>query len=236
MLRSLSLLGISMAMGLSVAAQGDIKVKTGDNETKIKSEDLKIKEESAEGKFKARDLKMKDEKSERKIKAKVQPMRISATERTVIRTGETQVRTKDHLAPIAEPVTATPSVPAPVAVEQVDMSKATGTVRKATSRKYAARRSTAHKRTTGHKGNTARKYVVRTKIVRDTVFVPSPPERIVATQREYVHDTVLVTRVDTVVRMQTTNTYAGYRVPKGNFKKVKLKREKDGDVWMKRKE
>jgi hypothetical protein len=36
--------------------------------------------------------------------------------------------------------------------------------------------------------------------------------------------------------VNTENTYTGYRVPRGNFKKVKLKKDKaNGDVWMKRK-
>ena len=78
------------------------------------------------------------------------------------------------------------------------------------------------------------KYVTRTKLVRDTVFVPSDP--IVRTNTEYIHDTVELTRVDTFTKVQTQNTYTGYRVPRGNFKKVTLKRDKNtGEVYMKRK-
>jgi hypothetical protein len=231
MLRSLSLIGISLTMALSVAAQGDIKTKTGDKENKYKSEDRKIKEEKEEAKYKSTGLKIKDEKHERKIKGKVRPMQVTATERTEVKTGETQVMTKEHL----EPLTTESVVSEPATVEPVAVPK-TATVKKNTTRKYAASKSIHHKRIVARKTNMARKYVVRTRIVRDTVFVPSPPEKIVSTQTEYVHDTVLVTRVDTVIRMQTKNTYAGYRVPRGDFKKVKLKREKDGEVWMKRKE
>ena len=90
-------------------------------------------------------------------------------------------------------------------------------------KKTATRKGSSHKRIAARKTNTARKYVVRTKIVKDTVFVPSPPETVVSTQTDYVHDTVLVTRTDTVVKTQTANTYAGYSVPRGDFKKVKLK-------------
>lgn len=71
MLRSLSLLGISLAMAFSVAAQDVPKVKTSDKEDKYKSEDLKMKQKKEEYKYKSDELKKKDEKEERKVKAKV---------------------------------------------------------------------------------------------------------------------------------------------------------------------
>jgi hypothetical protein len=233
MLRSLSLFGISLAMALSVAAQDEPKVKISDNENKYKSEDLKIKEKKEESKYKADDLKMKDEKEERKIKAKVKPMRITTKEKTEIKTGKTDVRVKEHMEPVT---TITPQVSEPVVGTQEPVAVPKTTVKKSTARKYsAAKKTSAPKRTAARKAKAAPKYIVRTKVVRDTVYVPSPPETIVSMQKEYVHDTVTVTRVDTVVKMQTENTYTGYSVPRGDFKKVKLERDKDGEVWMKRK-
>jgi hypothetical protein len=224
-------------MTLNVGAQEQPKEKINDHEYKYKSEDLKVKLQQDETKVKANDLKIKDNENERKVKAKVKPMRTSATERTMMKTGETQVRTKDHLAPISsESVTSEPAVPAPVAVQKVAVPKNAATVKRTTARKYAASKRTANRRTVARKAKSSPKYIVRTKLVRDTVYVPGPTETVLAKQTEYVHDTVFVTRVDTVIRMQTKNTYSGYQVPKGDFKKVKLKRDKDGEVWMKRKE
>ena len=247
MLRSLSLLGISLVMALSVSAQ-EPKVKTNDKETKYKSEDLKIKDKKDEDKYKSNeakikdkkdetkykseDLKIKDEKDERKVKAKVKPMKATKTERTEIKNGETHVRTTEHIAPIS----VEPAAPEPVVAEQVAVPEISTTIKKTAIRKHAVHKSIPPKAIVAGKTNTTPrpKYIVRTKIVRDTVFVPSPPERIVST--EYLHDTVTVTRVDTFVKVQKENTYTGYRVPRGNFKKVKLKKDKDGDdVWMKRK-
>jgi hypothetical protein len=252
MLRSLSLLGISLMMGLSVAAQDGAKVKIGDKETKYKSEDLKIKEEKKTAKYKSDDvkikeekhtskyksddLKIKDEKSERKIKGTVKPMQVSTREEIEMRTGETKVRTQEHLAPITQPVTEETTVATPTAIEPVAVPKTAATIKKTSTRKYASRSAAPRRRVAASKSNVRTKYVVRTQVVKDTVFVPSPPEKVVTTQTEYVHDTVLVSRVDTVVRMQTTNTYSGYQVPRGDFKKVKLKKDKDGEVHMKRKE
>jgi hypothetical protein len=235
MLKTLSILGISLMMTASVAAQEEPKVKVNDNEYKYKSEDLKMKGNEEESKYKAKDLKIKENDEERKVKGKVKPMRLTTTERTVMKTGETQIRAKEQLAPIntLEPVVPAPT---PVVVEQVAVPKTASTVKKTGTRKYAAKKSTARKHIAARKSSTAPRTIVRTKIVRDTVYVPSPPPQMLATQTEYVHDTVFITRVDTVLRMQSTNNYAGYRVPAGDFKKVKLKKDKDGDVWMKRKE
>ncbi|MCD6011386.1 MAG: hypothetical protein K0Q79_1248 [Flavipsychrobacter sp.] len=234
MIRSLSLLGISAMMAFSVAAQDVPKVKTSDKETKYKSEDLKIKEKKEEYKYKSEDLKKKDEKDERKVKAKVKPMRATSTVRTQIKTGETNVRTKEHLEPISvEPET--PEAPEIVAAEPVAVPQTP--VKKPAVKKYTARKTVARKPIVARKATTAPRYIVRTKVVRDTVYVPSPPEKVVSIQKEIVHDTVTITRVDTVIKVETKNTYTGYRVPRGDFKKVKLKRDKDdGSVWMKRKE
>jgi hypothetical protein len=263
MTRLFALLGIPLMMTLSVAAQEEPKIKTSDKENKYKSEDLKIKDKKDEVKYKSEDhkikdkkdevkyksddvkikekkdevkykseeVKVKDKKDERKIKAKVTPMQKTATERTVMKTGETNVRTKEHLEPVSvEPAEAEPTVAQAVAVPEVSKP-----VKKTATRKSVAGKNTVHKPTAVHKNSTRPKYIVRTKVVRDTVLVPSPPEKVVST--EYVHDTVTITRVDTVVKTKTQNTYSGYAVPKGNFKKVKLKRDENGgDVWMKRKE
>lgn len=264
MLRSLSLLGASLVMTLSVAAQDIPKVKTDEKETKYKSEDvkakqkkdetkiklddLKVKEKKDETKYKSDDLKVKNKKDqtkykgddlkvkeddeEKKIKAKVEPLEKTSTESTEIKIGETDVKVKEQVVPIpTEPPVAerimteravVPPPPAPV-------------VKKAPAKKYAAKKSTPRKRTVSNKPKT----IVRTKVVRDTVYVPSPPEKEIYTQKEYVHirDTVTITRVDTVVKTQIENTYDGYNVPQGDFTKVKLKKDKDdGEVWMKRKE
>jgi hypothetical protein len=231
-LRPITLLGISLMMALGVSAQ-EPKVKVSDKEYKYKSEDLKIKEKKEETKYKSEDLKMKDEKDERKLKAKVKPMKATMKERTEVKTGATQVMTKEHM----QSITSKPEIAEPVVTDPVATPKVATTVKKAPAGKQKASKSTAQKRTAARKSGKTPKYVVRTKIVRDTVYVPSPPERIVSTQTEYVRDTVIITRVDTVLKVQTTNTYTGYRVPSGDFKKVKLKRDKDdGEVWMKRKE
>lgn len=252
-LRSLSVLGVSVMMALSATAQEQPKVKVNDNEAKYKSDDeklklqkdeakyksddLKVKENGNELKIKGEDLKVKANDNEKKVKATVQPMHPSTTERIEMKTGETHVKATEHLTPLTEEhVTVEPAPPTPVAVEQVTVAKTSADVKPA-ARKHVAVKSSAHKRVAARK-TTAPKTVVRTKVVRDTVtvYVPSPPERIVSKQTEYVHDTVMVSRVDTVVRMQTTNTYSGYSVPSGDFKKVKLKKDKDGEVHMKRKE
>jgi hypothetical protein len=252
MLRSLSVLGIPLMMALSATAQEQPKVKVTNDEYKYKSDDVKIKATEDEGKYKSRDvkvketedeskyksenLKVKETEDERKVKAKVTPMRPTSTERTVIKTGETQVRTKEHILPLTSPEPQVPATTTPAIEGQVAVPKTAATVKKPAAKKYAATKSTTRKRTTARKPATATKYIVREKVVRDTVYVPSPPETIVARQTEYVRDTVVVTRVDTVVKTQVANTYGGYRVPAGDFKKVKLKKDKDGEVWMKRKE
>src|SRR5437899_980861 len=110
MLRSLSLLSISLMMALSVAAQDEPKVKTSDKEDKYKSENLKTKDKKDEAKYKSAELKMKDKKEARKVKGKAKPMTKTSTERTEIKTGETHVMTKEHF----EPVTVEPAVPEPV--------------------------------------------------------------------------------------------------------------------------
>lgn len=161
-------------------------------------------------------------------------MRATSTVRTQLKTGETHVRTQEHLEAISaeQPTTPEPVVAAEeVTVPQVPAPK------KTVVKKYTARKPVARKPVVARKPATTPRYIVRTKVVRDTVYVPSPPERVVSIEKEYVHDTVTVTRVDTFVKVETKNTYTGYRVPRGNFKKVKLKRDKDdGSVWMKRKE
>jgi len=219
-------MGFSLLMALSAEAQSDPKMKIGDHENKYKWEDTKTKDEKKEAKFKTEDLKRKDESKETKIKGTVRPMHMTATERTEIRTGETQVRTKEHI----EPISTTSTIVEPAAPEQVAVTKPE-------IQKPVAHKRVTHKRVAVRRTSKTPRYVVRTKVVRDTVFVPSPPEKIVSTQTEYIHDTVSVTRVDTVVKMQTKNTYTGYSVPRGNFKKVILKKDKKtGEVYMKRKE
>lgn len=226
LIRSLSLIGISLLMTLSVAAQEDPKLKVNDKEGKFKSEDLKLKaEKEKEAKYKSDELKGKDKKGEVKVKGITRPMRATSTINTEMRTGETQVRTKEQI----EPINTNEVVVEPAAPSQIAVSKPA--VRKYTHKK------TVHKYVATRKTNTRPKYIVRTKVVRDTVFVPSAPEKIVSTQTKYIHDTVSVTRVDTVVKMETKNTYTGYSVPRGNFKKVTLKKDKKtGEVYMKRKE
>jgi hypothetical protein len=241
MLRSLSLLGIGLMLSLSVAAQKEPKVKTSEDETKYKSEnlktkqkkdenkyksaDIKVKEKKDETKYKGDDMKMKDEDDKRKLKARVEPMERTRREHTVIKTGEPDVMTKQHIERVVIP----PPEPAPVVAAPIAPPKVEAPVKKATPRKYAARKAAP-------KRNTGQKVVYRTKVVRDTVFVPTPPERVVSVEKEFIHDTVSITRVDTVFRMATENTYTGYSVPRGDFKKVKLKTDDDGEVWMKRKE
>lgn len=250
-LKSLSLLGLSLMTALSVAAQDQSKVKANDNEYKYKSEDSKVKLTEDEAKFKSDerkvkvtedevkyksdDLKIKETDDERKVKATVTPMRPTTTQRTEMKAGETRVMTKEHLAPISTDV-AQPDVPAPVVGSELAVPKTAATVAKPASPKRVAPKSAARPHTAARKTSTAPKTIVRTKVVRDTVYVPSPPETVVATRTEYVRDTVMISRVDTVVKVETKNTYAGYPVPAGDFKKVKLKQDKDGEVRMKRKE
>lgn len=243
--RSLSLLGISLMMTLSVAAQDVPKEKITDKEDKYKSEDLKTKDKKdKKDKYKTADLKIKDKKdeskvkeeamkikedgNERKIKGRVRPMAASRSEQSELRTGEEHVTTTEHFDPLItdEPVVSEPSV-APVVVPEV-----TAPVKKTYAHKYTHRKSTPVKYA-ANSSNRPR-YIVRTKVVRDTVFVPGEP--VVTTQTQYIHDTVSVTRVDTFIKAEKENTYTGYRVPNGDFKKVKLKKDNDGDVWMKRKE
>ena len=258
-LKSLTLLGMSLMLSVSVLAQEQPKVKTSEDETKIKWEnDSKIKEKKDEIKYKpndddkvkvkkdeikvksgddkykhkkdeikykTEDLKVKDEKGERKIKGVVEPMQPTLTERTHVSTGETNVTTKTHVEKMNDRTV----IPAPVVTPPAPVAKAPEPApKKTTTRKYAARKTTPKK--------SGARNVVRTKVVRDTVFVPTPPETIVHTEREVIRDTVTVTRVDTVVKIQKENTYTGYSVPQGNFKKVKLKRDDNGEVWMKRKD
>lgn len=226
--KALSLLGISVITALQVAAQDAPKAKVTDQEAKYKSEYAKTKEEKNEIKDKSPDLKVKDEKKETKIKGVVRPMRVIATETAELKTGETNVKVQEHVTPL--PVTTKVVSEQPV-VEQVPVTKPVTTT--VVAKKKVYRKNVAAVR----KPNTGVKYVVRTKVVRDTVFVPSAPERIVTTETEYVHDTVIVTRVDTVEKTQKVNTYTGYSVPRGNFKKVILTKDrKTGEVKMKRKE
>jgi hypothetical protein len=252
-LKSLSLLGLSTIMALSVSAQSqpkikenangetkyksdDVKIKTNENEQKYKSDGVKVKSNDNEYKYKSDDLKVKTNENETKIKGQVAPMRRTATERTDVKTGETQVITKEHMEPINTQTTTTVE-PAAVGVEQREIPKEATAVRKVAARKTTSRPKTSPtRRLAARKPSTAPRTIVRTKVIRDTVMVPSPPERVVVTNTEVVRDTVLVTRVDTVEKTQVVNTYNGYNVPRGDFKKVKLKKDKDGNVYMKRKE
>jgi hypothetical protein len=234
MLRSVSLLCISLMMALSVIAQEPAKLKANDKESKYKSEDLKIKEKKEEGKYKATDLKMKDEKAKGKVKARVHPMHRTRVEETDMKTGETQVRTKEHIQPVEEPVLPEVTPAEPTTAAELKVPETPAPEKKVAVHKHVAKRSTYNKSLAARKPHAAPKYIVRTKVVKDTVYVPSEP--IVKTNTEYVHDTVELTRVDTFTKVNTENTYTGYRVPRGNFKKVKLKKDKaNGDVWMKRK-
>jgi len=216
MLKSLSLLGVSLMLTFSVMAQ-DVKVKEKDS--KYKSEDVKLKE------------KTKDVKTEKKVKGPVKPMQRTSFQRTEIKTGETQVRTIEHPTPVnVEPALPEPE---PVVTTQEAVSVNPMPEHKPAVAKHAVRKSMPHKAVATRKINRPR-YIVRTKVVRDTVMVPSPPEKVVTT--EYVHDTVNLTRVDTFTKVQIQNTYTGYRVPRGDFKKVTLKKDKNtGEVIMKRK-
>lgn len=218
-LKTLSLLGVTAMLALNATAQ-EPKEKYGHHEYKYKSGNYKVKEQKDESKYKGTAYKEKENSNEKKVKKLVRPMRLTATEETSIRTGETQVTTSD---------------PSRVTIEQTTMNTSrevattkTKAVKKSSMRHYAAHKRPMHKHYAARKTKSTHKYAaVRTKIVRDTV---------VATKTEYIRDTVFVTRVDTVMKIQRMNTYAGYRVPRGDFKKVKLKRDKEGRVWMKRKE
>jgi hypothetical protein len=227
MLRSLSLLCIPVMMALSVSAQQPSKLKAKDKDNKYRTEDLKIKDKEKGGKY--TDYKV-TEKDKGKVKGIVHPMNRTMYERTDLKSGETQVRTKQHIERVEEPLPevtpATPIVATEVSVNPMPLPE----------KKVAVHKRVAPK--TMHKSVAVRrpavKYVTRTKLVRDTVFVPSDP--IVRTNTEYIHDTVELTRVDTFTKVQTQNTYTGYRVPRGNFKKVTLKKDKNtGEVYMKRK-
>jgi hypothetical protein len=237
--KTLLLLSLPLVMSLSAVAQSepkvkvdekemkykgdDVKVKEKKDELKYKSADLKVKEKEEQTKIKGENLKIKEDDEERKVKAKVEPMQRTKVVETHIKTGETDVRTKRHIEPVASQTTIIQ--PEVVKVSAPEPAK-----------KVAAKKPAAKKRVVARKTTKPRAGYVRTKIVRDTVFVPTPPERIVTTNTEYIHDTVTITRVDTVIKMQTENTYTGYSVPRGNFKKVKLKQDDDGEVWMKRKD
>ncbi len=218
-LKTLSLLGVTALMAVNASAQ-EPKEKFNHHEYKYKSGDYKVKEQKDESKYKGSAYKEKVNSNERKVKKLVRPMRPTSSEETTIITGETRV---------------TATEPSRTTIEQVTMNAAqdeavtkTKSVRKSTTRHYAAHRSPARKHYAVRKTKSTHKYAaVRTKIVK---------EPIVTTRTEYVHDTVFVTRVDTVMKIQRMNTYAGYRIPRGDFKKVKLKRDKEGRVWMKRKE
>jgi hypothetical protein len=220
-LRSVSALGLSLIISLSATAQDEPKVKNNHHEWKYKSNDLKVKLQKDEDKYKAGDLKIKENSNERKVKGYVKPMRLTKSEKVMVKTGETTVWTSPHQE---------------AAMTSEDQSTTeTASVKKSTTRKYAAR-GVHHKRTAARKTSSTHKYAMHKKTVRHyAAHTASQPEKIVK-QTEYLHDTVFVTRVDTVVRIERMNTYAGYRVPRGDFKKVKLKRDRDGRVWMKRKE
>lgn len=214
-------------MGLSVMAQQPSKIKAKDKEDKYRTEDLKIKAKEKTGT--STDLKM-TEKDKGKVKGIVHPMHRTMFEQTQLRTGETQVRTKQHVERVeqADVPEVTPAEPTMAA--EVSVNPTPAPVKKVAARKHVV----SHKPVATRKLRTAPKTIVRTKVVRDTVFVPSEP--IVKTNTEYIHDTVELTRVDTFTKVQTQNTYTGYRVPRGNFKKVTLKRDKNtGEVYMKRK-
>jgi len=219
-------------MAISVIAQEPAKLKANDKEAKYKSEDLKVKSKKEEGKYKATDLKMKDEKEKGKVKAVVHPMHRTMMQQTDLKTGETQVKTKEQIERIEAPVL--PATPAePTVATQLTVPEIPAPVKKVAVHKHLAAKSTYRKPVAVRKTNAPR-YVVRTKVVKDTVYVPSLP--IVTTNTEYIHDTVEVTRVDTFTKVQTQNTYTGYNVPRGNFKKVKLRKDKyDDGVHMKRK-
>lgn len=222
MMKSLSLLSAALMMMLSAAAQQEPKEKVGHHEYKYKSDDLKVKLQKDEDKFKTGSLKVKENCCERKVKGWVKPMRVTRTEKTMIKTGETQVWTSTHPAP-------------DMTTNQTTETKTTS-VRKATTHRYAGRMK-SHKRLAARKTSAKHRYAAHTRKVRHYAAHSSNRQSAaVAVQPQYLHDTVFVTRVDTVVRLERMNTYSGYRVPRGDFKKVKLKRDRDGRVWMKRKE
>jgi len=231
MLRSLSLFIVSVLMAFSVAAQDEAKVKIKEKKDKYKSEDLKIKDNRDESKYKADGMKIKEGDGTTKMKAHVVPMNATYKSKTELKTGETNVMTKEHPTPIKAMV----PEPEPTVVNEVQVPETPAPVTKTTTHRYVAKK-TAHKPVTRSTGPKPR-YIVKTKVIRDTVYTPSAPERVVTVDTQYLHDTVSMTRVDTVIKREKENTYTGYAVPRGNFKKVKLKKDKQTDeVRMKTKE
>jgi hypothetical protein len=202
-------------------AQSEPKVKNNHHEWKYKSDDYKVKLQKDEDKFKTPGLKIKENSNERKIKGYVKPMRLTKTEKTIVKTGETQTWTsrQDNPTMMSDERTATE----------------TKQIRKHNTRRYAAKTS-AHKRVAVRKTSKQHKYAFHKKTMKHYAAHTTRQQTKVVKETQYVHDTVFVTRVDTVIKIQRMNTYSGYRVPRGDFKKVKFKRDRDGRVWMKRKE
>jgi hypothetical protein len=238
-LGTIVIFGASIMLSTAVSAQ-EPKTKIEKHENKYKSEGLKVKEEKKESKYKSEDLKVKEEKKETKVKGTLRPVSgTRMTEHTEKITGKTEitpVESKEVKSVTME------TLQTPVVAEKTETVKAITAKKKVAyaGRRHVAKRSNnAYKKTSTARRNTAaRKYATRVKTViktvRDTVYVPSQPETLVST--EYVHDTVLVTRVDTVLKIQKAASYSGYRIPRGDFKKIKLKKDKDSDeVQMKKK-
>jgi hypothetical protein len=73
------------------------------------------------------------------------------------------------------------------------------------------------------------KTAARKPVARKVAYKPKPRARVVAAPA-VLHDTVYITRVDTVFRMSEQNIYTGYRYSDGlndDFEKLKVKKDDD---------
>jgi hypothetical protein len=157
------------------------------------------------------ELKIKQEGDEYKRKQKgVLPSESITNERQapIIRQGETTTIVKHGELPI---------VPQQAAVAK---KKSSASAKKCNCpAKVAARKPVAKKRAVAYKSKA------------------SSSSRVAASSR-IVHDTVFVTRVDTVYSVSETQGFAGYDTKSiglvDNFEKLKIERNKDGKVEMKK--
>jgi hypothetical protein len=210
------LLGATVLLSTGTFAQD--KYKTNKNETKYKTSGYKVKENKNETKIKGT-----------LVRPKVFDKSTVVTEER--KTGQTQVRTKETLIPL-DSRTVADEKPVVATAEPIDMKTIKKSTTVAKKKSYAKARKAPARKVAARKTPARKLYAAaKPQIIRDTVYIEKEPETRVVTNTEFVRDTVVVSRVDTVFR---TQSFTGYRMPSVNYKKLKLK--KDGnEIYMKKK-
>jgi hypothetical protein len=203
-------LSAALLLGITLTASAPSFAQV---KTKVSNNESKLKVEDGDY-----ELKIKQDRNEFKLKEEgnlplrnVTVAQPEITTTTTLRQGETMTTVKAGKLPETAKVT------------QTAAPKKAYTAKKCNCPSTAARKTTAKKSTVAYKA----KPKAKTSNVAKTTASPI-----------IVHDTVFVTRVDTVLTVMEQQSFAGYRHDNiglmDNFKELKIKREDNGEVKLKK--